>query len=243
MGALSRTREASRGSVGPGGSRRNRGKACWAGAGLQPMGVRGEQPGPAGNREARPLRSQESGLPWGSPSSPASVPGSPTRLPEHRWHSAAPAGRSPRAALGLPRSWGTRCKPGWSGVSMALVPSPPPLPPGPNQATRPSRVSHFEVMGFRALWQAEGADLAGREGAGRAGCPSWLPGSSSPAQRRRPEPEGQGPGLGVREAQFKCHFLPVWAWASHLTSLSLSCFFLQTRGILAALSKEKIYVK
>lgn len=211
MGALSRTREASRGSVGPGlgAAGDTEGRPAGPGLACSPWGSGESNRALPGTERQDRCAARSRGCLGAPPPPPASVPGSPTRLPEHRWHSAAPAGRSPRAALGLPRSWGTRCKPGWSGVSMALVPSPPPLPPGPNQATRPSRVSHFEVMGFRALWQAEGADLAGREGAGQAGCPSWLPGSSSPAQRRRPEPEGQGPGLGVREAQFKCHFLPV----------------------------------
>ena len=118
-----------------------------------------------------------------------------------------------------------------------------PLPPGPDRATRPSRVSHFEVMGFWALRQAKGADVAGREGAGRAGCPSWLPGSSSPPPRRRPEPEGQGPGLGVREAQFKRHFLTCLTLGKSLDLSEPQLLYLQTGGILAALSKEKIYVK
>lgn len=40
-------------------------------------------------------------------------------------------------------------------------------PPGPDQTTQPSRVNHFEVMGFRGLWQAEGANLAGMGRPGR----------------------------------------------------------------------------
>lgn len=77
---------------------------------------------------------------------------------------------------------------------------------GPDQTAQPSRVNHFEVMGFRVLWQAEGGP-PWRERAGQPGLSLWASG-----QLLSPKRGGQSQRARVwacgSEAPFKCYFLP-----------------------------------
>lgn len=81
--------------------------------------------------------------------------------------------------------------------------------PRPDQTTQPSRMNHFEVMGFRGCGRLR--EPTWREWAGHAGLSHLASGQLLPSEGEGSQsPRGQGYGLGgQREAGFKCPFLAV----------------------------------
>lgn len=138
------------------------------GGGLQPVGGLGRVTRPCWEQEARLAEHPGMGVTWGTPPQPQHLcPGAPTQLPERQLHSAGEGCSCQVVIEGctwIPEGLGN---PVQTWVVRGEHGSDSSTPQGPDQTTQPSRVNHFEVMGFRVLWQAEG--VTWREGAGQEG--------------------------------------------------------------------------